>query len=94
MLKDPIINSFCRDPGDGFFKKGVGDPNPFTVSQMPFFWDSFSKKLVFFAFFYRILVKRAPWPPEAKLTGSKINSVLDSMGTTPKQLILKKKRPT
>jgi hypothetical protein len=40
-----------------FLQKGVGDPNPFTVSQMSFFRSTISKKIVFFAFFYRILVK-------------------------------------
>jgi hypothetical protein len=29
--------------GGSFFKKGVGDPNPFTVSQMPFFRSFISK---------------------------------------------------
>jgi hypothetical protein len=30
-------------PGGGFFKKEVGDPNLFTVSQMPFFRGFISK---------------------------------------------------
>ena len=37
------MKSFCRGPGGGFYKKGVGDPNPFTVSQMPFFRSFISK---------------------------------------------------
>jgi len=50
-----------------FFQKGVGDPNPSTVRQMSFFRGTISKKIVFFAFFYRILIKRAPWPSEAAI---------------------------
>jgi hypothetical protein len=42
-----------------FFQKAGGTPTPFTISQMAIFRDSISKKLVFFTFFYRILVKRA-----------------------------------
>ena len=30
-------------PGGSFFKKGVGDPNPFTASQKPFFRCVISK---------------------------------------------------
>jgi hypothetical protein len=36
-----------------FVKGGGGTPNPFTVSQMPFF-RSFISKAFFFASFYRI----------------------------------------
>jgi hypothetical protein len=47
-----------------FFKKGVGDPNPFTVSQMPFFRSVISKvcrknKVS------QGISKKSPWPPEA-----------------------------
>jgi hypothetical protein len=37
------IRSFCGGLGDGFFKKGGGTPNQFTVSQMPFFRGAISK---------------------------------------------------
>jgi hypothetical protein len=43
-------------------KKGGGTPNPFTVSQMPFFRGRHLKSL-FFASFFKILIKSAPWPP-------------------------------
>jgi hypothetical protein len=37
------MKSFCGGPGGGFFKKGGGTPNLFTVSQMPFFRSFISK---------------------------------------------------
>ncbi|MGD2090569.1 MAG: hypothetical protein PVH61_30635 [Candidatus Aminicenantes bacterium] len=38
-----LIKGFCGGPGGGFFKKGGGTPNLFTVSQMSFFRGVISK---------------------------------------------------
>jgi hypothetical protein len=52
-------------PGDGFFKKGVGDPNLFTVSQMPYF-RAFISKVCRKNKVSQGISKKRPWPPEAK----------------------------
>jgi hypothetical protein len=52
--------------GGSFFKKGVGDPNPFTVSQMTFFRTFSSKVCRKNKVSQGISKKRPPWPPEAK----------------------------
>jgi hypothetical protein len=49
----------CRINFKNFLQKVGGAHTPFTVSQMSFFRSTISKKIVFFAFFYRILVKRS-----------------------------------
>jgi hypothetical protein len=54
----------------GYSFKKMGDLyTPFKVSQMTYFKESISKKLVYFAFIYRIFKKSVPlWPSEVKKT--------------------------
>jgi hypothetical protein len=45
--------------GGQFFQKPGGTRTPFTVNLLMFVRDGISKEFVFFAFFYRILIKSA-----------------------------------
>jgi hypothetical protein len=48
ITNEKLIKAFTGGPDatrGGFFKKGVGDPNPFTVSQMPLFRGRHLKSL-------------------------------------------------
>jgi len=49
IVKFPGIGKKCAEKFDCplFYQKGVGDPNPSTVRQMPFFRGTISKKIVF-----------------------------------------------
>jgi hypothetical protein len=55
------------------FSKVGGAHTPFTVSQMSFFRSTISKKIVFFAFFYRILIKSAPLAAGGKYVKKKFH---------------------
>jgi len=55
ISKPSQLKSFGRSRNP--FSKGVGDPNLFTVSQMPFFRGTISKKIVFLASFFNPLIK-------------------------------------
>jgi hypothetical protein len=59
---------FLRGPGACliFFQNGGGTPNPFTVSQMPFFRGVISK-VCFFCKVSEGISKKSPWPPEANI---------------------------
>jgi hypothetical protein len=65
-MQRKIIKGFCRGPGGGFFKRGW-HPQPIEDgAEVAVKTSGKNKKFVFLANFYKVLVKRAPWPPEAK----------------------------